>query len=237
MRVFKFHLWALIAFNLMVPAAGIDLTGRVVSDRGLPVVGERVSVQATAAPISGSARVQPPSYAAQTNNQGIFSVSVPAAGDYSVCVGAYAQQLLNSCEWTFSQSVVPVQTQNNPLVKITLLTAIPITVRLEDPSSLLPKPGATGSTQVMFGVSERHTGFHVARLVGADSNGFTYQVLVPATPPALHLVIQANNVHVADLSNNLVDLAAKVASPAITDVTQLFHYQVVPATAVVTRVP
>src|SRR5579862_9036581 len=105
-------MWFLLLLSCVcVPCFGATFIGRVVSDQGRPVSNARVSVQATVAAVSNNATLQPTSYFATTDGQGVFSVVLPANGAYSVCVGSPAQQLLNSCEWNLAKSIVQVGAQ------------------------------------------------------------------------------------------------------------------------------
>src|SRR5690348_4423810 len=91
------------ALIMAFPVGATVLTGRVYSDKGGPVDGAVIAVQATA--FSTSPVV---SYGAQTDAQGKFTVTIPDAATYSICVGAFDRSLLNSCEWSLQQSLVSV---------------------------------------------------------------------------------------------------------------------------------
>lgn len=109
MAFLRSNISILLALGIVASTGfGATFVGRIVSDQGRPVSNVSVSVQATVAAVSNGATVQPTSYFAKTDGQGIFSVTLPAVGSYSVCVGVPAQQLLNSCEWNLAQSIVQI---------------------------------------------------------------------------------------------------------------------------------
>src|ERR1700693_1136 len=95
----------ILAFLVVAPIKAANLMVRVYSDRGRPVEGALASVQrtvATAAPYS--------TYQVLTDAKGRFTLNVPDTATYSVCVGSWNDQLLNSCEWAFGQSLVKIVT-------------------------------------------------------------------------------------------------------------------------------
>lgn len=211
---------------------GATLVARILSDQGRPVSNVTVSVQATIAVAAKGVAVQPQPYFANTDSQGVFSIVLPAAGTYSVCVELPAQQLLNSCEWNLSQSIVQVGTPVSAIPVITLITGIPLNIRLDDPTGILPKLGFSGSASVSFSILEAKGNSHLASLVSADNSGFNYRILVPLGASGLRLSALANNANVLNQQNATIS-ASSIPQSVITDLTQVFHYQVVPLAAAV----
>jgi hypothetical protein len=202
----------------------------VISDQGRPVSNTLVNVQSTVASVSDGVTVQPTSYSATTDSQGVFSVTLPAVGFYSVCVGAAGQQLLNNCEWNLAQSVVQVTASSaTALTVITLQTGIPVSIRLDDPNALLPKLGTSGNAWVRFAVSESNGHSHWAAAVSADNKGFNYQVLVPIGASSLTFSVQAYNVNIVNQNNAVVNpLSATVSAvqTVLSNLSQVLYYQV-----------
>ena len=218
-------------------AGTATLVGHIYSDQGSSVANALVSVQQTVATPGYQ------TYRVVTDDHGKFILSVPDGQTYSVCVGSWSSQLLNSCEWALSQSLVKIATgQQNASFQITLSTGAMLQIRLNDPQALLPTVTAvaggtvpSGAPFVRFGVYSADGRFHVAIPVSADSLGQTHQILVPLNA-SFNLSIQATGVQVLNQAG--VALAAAGGSVASlgfqsspTNVAQGFYYQVAKLTS------
>jgi hypothetical protein len=182
--------------TLSLPAGATDLTVRVYSDSGHPVVGARASVQrtvATSTPYN--------TYGALTDAQGKFTLTVPDTATYSVCVGSWSDKLLTSCEWGLAQSLVTIAAgQKSASMNVNLVSGAMFPIRLNDPQNLLPAANAVvagSSPTVRFGVWSSDGRYHAAIQTSSDSLGQNHQLLVPLNA-ALQVSVQATGVQVLD---------------------------------------
>jgi hypothetical protein len=214
---------------LAVGAGATTLNGRVYSDSGRPVVGALATVQRTVAIASYT------TYRIVTDAQGKFSLTVPDTATYSVCVGSWSDSLLNSCEWSLAQSLVPIAAgQQTASITLTLRTGAMLRIRLNDPQGLLPSPTAVTSgtvsssaPSVRFGLWSSDGRYHAAIQVSSDSMGQNHQVLLPLNA-ALNFSVQATGIQVLDQSGNPLPVAAPSIGfqSAPGNIAQGLYYQV-----------
>jgi hypothetical protein len=233
----RFHVVAIALGSLVlaVGAGATTLNGRVYSDAGRPVVGALATVQRTVAIASYT------TYRVVTNAQGKFSLTVPDTATYSVCVGSWGDSLLNSCEWSLGQSLVPIAAgQQTASITITLQTGAMLRIRLDDPQGLLPSPTAVTSgtasssaPSVRFGLWSSDGRYHAAIQVSSDSLGQNHQVLLPLNA-ALNFSVQASGVQVLNQTGTAL-AAAGSSIPSVgfqsgaTNIAQGMYYQVAKA--------
>lgn len=180
------------------------LQGTVLADYGRPIPQIVVGVfkSSAAGPIKTFT-----SYSAVTDIAGRFTVSIPESGNFIICAGSPKDALLNSCDWPTIIPSVQIPAGNGTVTKtITLQTGITLYFRFNDPSGLLSRPNNSATGSVSVGVWDSRGIFFQAYPTSADSKGFNYELVVPASQ-SFRLSVRGAGVQVLDATGTLLGTA------------------------------
>ena len=127
------------------------ITGQVRDQRLRPINGARVHAYIVP---DGSRSVVPFQTSTLSSSDGGFQLAVPA-GTFRICAELRKSELLDTCTWEAPVKVTTVSSQTLQIPPIMLRRGYPLTVRFEDPQSLLPAPavGKAQPNQVVVGIT------------------------------------------------------------------------------------
>jgi hypothetical protein len=113
--------------------------------------------------------------------QDLRDLRVALDGTYRICAQAPSTAWLANCEWGATPVTTTLSnTQISTNVPISLKTGAVVSIRVDDPSQLLPRyEGNTPGAHLLLGVKNAALAFRQATVVSQDSAGRNDQVVVP----------------------------------------------------------
>jgi hypothetical protein len=167
-----------------------------------PLNGGTITITPIAVGATGISSGATSTATATTANDGSFSVSGLAAGQFAVCVRDAAAAVIDPCLWTDFQTTVAVNSGKltSGLV-VRVKKASTVSVQLNDSAQFLaPTATDTYPPHVMIGAFDARGGFHPAQQTAKQSSGMAYQLAIPVDSP-VRLFIYSVKVQLATSSN------------------------------------
>jgi hypothetical protein len=161
---------------------------------------------AAAATISGTVQISAskPIRASLTIHDlstGTYSLSGVPAGKYEVCVDAPQENVLDPCIRTPGGApTITVGASDISNHSIAVATGYLLSLRVNDPTAVLPKSGATGSALSLKVITAGNRVINF-RLLSTDSQGRNQYVLIPFNQ-AVMLVTESSSLTLSDGQNN-----------------------------------
>jgi hypothetical protein len=163
--------------------ASAQFRGTILDERGRPLAAARVVYTRNARVIPGkngkwrnAPRERRFSSKVTTDASGRFQISQLPAGDYDLCMDAPGY--LATCEWTGWRRATLAEGQALDHGAIQLTKSVAVTIRVNDPLSLL-KAANTMASPLVIGVRDRWGRFHPSRETSVNAVSHIFQVDVP----------------------------------------------------------
>jgi hypothetical protein len=156
----------------------------------------------TTSPISGGSSAAATKATTTSANNGTFSASGLAVGQFAVCVKDPTAGVIDPCLWTDSRTTVNViaGSLTSGLV-VRVKKASTVSVRVNDAAqALVQKSTDLYPPHVLVGAFDARGGFHPAHEVQKDSTGISYQLPIPVDSP-VRVTIYSAQVQLATSSN------------------------------------